>query len=757
MDLCEVRNYHGTPTLHINGKPCFAPMLTTNKNQRYDGVWTPDPWAKDFGKAGFRLFQVELSNCSFDMTYDAATDSFPAARFEALEVIREYAKRIPGCKLLLRVLTEPRGDDSAWIKRHPEQCEVMEEKGRPRRVVRPDGTVEMREPYATPSYSSGLWLRDACRYLTSLCENIIARGLEDSVLGILIGGGDSMEWVKVGPMEDWAGDYSAPSQEGFQRWLKQKYVTDEALRAAWGDDDATLDDPAPVPSPCAQGQTALYLFRDPVRGRPAIDYFDYLAGQVAQDICTLGAAVKKASDRHWLAGVFYGYIQEMVWDNGFFGQGAPDSDCEHSAAARSGHAGLSQVLACPDIDFLSSPYSYGCRGVGGEGGFMSPYQSVRDAGKLWYSEEDTRTPNWSYDNGYGQARDVPELIELLKRQFSNILIHQSAAWWCDWAKDSATGSYDFPEAMALFRRLVQLGEHAVTLPDRQSAAEVAVVIDARSSFYRSTRNNLDIPIWRSRAWAISRMGTPVDYVLLSDVLSGRAKKYKMYYMLNVFHLSEEEREGLRAIVEKDGVVTLWMYAPGFSDETSLDTAHIEALTGMKVRMRPRQWSVNIFASNFDDPIMRDLPTGTFWGTDMQLGPIFSIDTEGTDAVALGTSVSQQGRFETGFAVSRRDGYTCAYSVAPMVPAGVLRGLAREAGAHIWTEEEDVIYAGHDMLMLHTVRTGDKTVSLPRAADVYDAFTGHCVARGASTFTDRLEAGHTRLYYFGDSPLPDVNN
>ncbi|MBO4298331.1 MAG: hypothetical protein J5998_05990, partial [Clostridia bacterium] len=549
-------------------------------------------------------------------------------------------------------------------------------------------------------------------------------------------------------------DYSAPAQADFGRFLRDKYKNDAALKAAWGDESATLNDPAPVPSPRLQGETALYLFRDPVKSRPAIDYFDYLAERVAHDICMLGAAVKNACGRHWLAGVFYGYIQEMVWDNGFFGQGAPDSDCEHTAAARSGHAGLAKVLACPDIDFLSSPYCYGCRGIGGESGFMSPYQSVRDSGKLWYSEEDTRTPNWSYDNGYGQAKDEDELIELLKRQFSNILIHQSAAWWCDWAKDSLSGSYDFPGAMALFRRLVRLGEHAVTMPRRESAADVAVVIDARSSFYRSTRNNLDIPVWRSRAWAISRMGTPVDYVLLSDVLSGKAKKYKMYYMLNVFHLSKEERNGLKAIVERDGIVTLWIYAPGFSDEESLDTAHIEALTGMKARLRPRQWSVNIFASNFDDPVMRDLPTSTFWGTDMQLGPIFSIDTEGTDAVPLGTSVSQQGRFETGFAIARRNNYTCAWSVAPMVPAGVLRGLAREAGAHIYTDEEDVIYAGHDMLMLHTVRTGDKAITLPREADVYDAFSGQLIARKVTSFTDRLQAGHTRLYYFGDAPLPD---
>lgn len=754
MDRCEIRIHHGTPTLHINGKPVFAPMLTTNKNTQSNLTeWYPDPFFEDFGKAGFKLFQVDISGCSFDRTYDAETDSFPGRNFGQLEIIREYARRLPGAKFILRISTEPRGDESPWIKLHPEECEVMEQRAFVRRVTLPDGSVEMRQPYATPSYASDLWVRDASRFIRAMSEQIIERGLEDNVLGMLIGGGDSCEWVKIGPMEDWAGDYSKPMQKAFRAWLTEKYGNDEALRKAWRNESVSLADDL-IPSPEAQSETAMYLFRDPVKGRAAIDHFEFLAARVAHDINTLAHAVKEGSGNCWLAGVFYGYLQEMVWDNGFFGQGAPDSDCEHSAAARSGHAGLRQVLACEDVDFLCSPYGYGFRGIGGEGGFMSPYQSVRDAGKLWYSEEDTRTPNWSEDSGYGQAKDEKELIEILKRQFSNILVHQSAAWWCDWTKPEL-GSYDFPDTMKLFKRLVDLGNHNLTLEHRETASEIAIVIDAESSFYRSTVNNLDIPNWRARGWAISRMGAPVDYVLLSDVLSGKAKQYKMYYMLNVFHLSDENAAALKRIIERDNILTLWIYAPGYANDQTISTENIERLTGMKVKMRPRKWSVNIMPTNFDDPVMKKLPTSTFWGTDMQLGPIFSIDTEGTDAVTLAVSVSQQGRFEPGFAIARRENYTYAYSVAPLVPAGVLRELAREAGVHIFTDEEDVFYAGHDYVMLHTVRTGDKKITLPRRADVYDAFTGELVAKNATEFTHRIEAGHTTLFYFGDKPLPPM--
>ena len=744
MDVCDIRLHNGAPTLHINGEPVFAPMLTTNKNPHNTGNkdWRPDPYFEDFYRAGFRLFQIQVEGDigGFDRCYDPQTDSFPSEGYDySCEVLAEYARRCPGIKVLLRIMPEPRGKNSKWLQMHPEQMELMEEKWQ-------------SHNYENPSYASDLWLNDACRYIKRFGEELIARGLGDNVLGFLIGGGNSCEWVKSGPMEDWASDYSEPMQIGFRNWLKEKYGTDEALRAAWGKDDISLEDDL-VPSPEAQNATELFLFKHPVRHRDSIDHYEYLAHRVAYDICKLSGAVKEVSNRSWLAGVFYGYLQEMVWNDGFFGQGDLTCDTEHSAAARSGHAGFAEVLASPDVDFFCSPYGYGFRGTGGEGGFMSPYESVRIAGKLWMSEEDFRSLNWDPDSGYGQPADLEEQLNLLKRQFSNILIHQSSAWWCDWCKPTM-GSYDDPTTMKLFERMVKLGQHNIKMPHRETAAEIAIVIDAESSFYRSTLNNIDIPNWRARGWAMARMGAPVDFVMLSDILEGRAKEYKMYYMLNTFHLSDENRAKLKGILERDNKMTLFIYAPGYASDETLDVENVSKLTGMNVILRPRRWSVNIMPTNFEDPIMKATPTSMFWGTDMQLGPIFAIDTKGTDAVPLATSVAQQGRFETGFAIARRENYTYAYSVAPLVPACILREMAREAGVHIYNNDEDVIYAGHDYVMLHTVRTGKKTITLPRTANVVDAFSGEAIADNVNEFSFDMKGGETKLFYFGDLPIED---
>ena len=115
-----------------------------------------------------------------------------------------------------------------------------------------------------------------------------------------------------------------------------------------------------------------------------------------------------------------------------------------------------------------------------------------------------------------------------------------------------------------------------------------MVVDAENWYYRSTLNNFDIPNWRNRQWGISRMGAPVDFVLLTDLLGGMAREYKLYYMWNTFHFTAEEREQLTALVRRDGKMALWVWAPGFAGDDDLSVAHCEEVTGIRLRMTERQ-------------------------------------------------------------------------------------------------------------------------------------------------------------------------
>lgn len=736
MARFEVREHHGAPTLFEDGVPAFpAIYLTVRNTRRPSSGWRGDPYLEEFCQAGFHYYSIQVP-VRFDDAYDPATRGFRREAFAPMEMLRRYAALDPQARFLLRVGTEPRGEDSAWIQQHPQECERLE--------------ARAKGIYLTPSFASQVWLRDAVRFVQELIAYLYEQGLDEHVLGYLLCGGDSAEWVKIGPMEDWAGDYAPPMQEAFRRWLRAKYHDDlAALRAAWDDAAIEWTDDL-VPSPEEQAATDLFLFKDPRRRRRAIDYFQCQAHLIAQDIITLCRAAKEACRGEHLAGVFYGYLLEIVWNNGFFGQRLADADVAHTAAARSGHAALAEVLASPYVDFLSSPYSYGFRGVGGAGDFMAPEASVRRAGKLWISEEDMRTHLWPPNAFYGQTRNTSETVQVLKRQMANILTHSVGGWWCDWGRAEG-GAYAEPEIMATFRRFIELGRHHLTLSDRSSAAEIAVVTAAENWYYRSTMNNYDIPNWRQRAWGIARLGAPVDNILLSDLLEGRAGQYKLYLFSNTFYLGETERATLKALLRRDGIVSLWIYAPGFVGDDGLSVEHCRDLTGIALRLTERQWGANIYLCNFDHPLTRRLPTSTFWGTDMRLGPLFTVEDPQT--VTLGNVVINQGRWEPGYVVREGEDWASIYSAAPNLPPGVLREVARYAGVHLYCASEEVLYADRNYVALHTVRAGVKTICLPRRADVWEVFSGRQVGRACTAFQDHMDAGATHLYYYGDAPVP----
>jgi hypothetical protein len=727
MPHFAVKSHHGASALFMDGVPVPAALYLNMRNLPHaDKPWQPDPHFEQFRDAGFHFYQF-ISPMRFDDAYEPSTGEFPQQAFTPFERLQKYIELDPRAMFMIRVDTEPRGDASAWLQQYPDEREVLESRA--------------KGIYMTPSYASQQWLKDGSAFMQAMIRYLRESGLSEHIMGYLVGAGDSNEWVKIGPMEDWAGDYSPAMQRAFRDWLIQAYGDVTALRDAWGDDNVDFDQDL-VPTPEEQAATDLFLFKDPRRRRKAIDYCRFFSSLVAKDIDHLCRAAKLASDGQHIAGVFYGYTQEIVWNNGFFGQRLADADVEHMAGARSGHSGLAQVLNSPNVDFLCSPYSYGFRGVGGEGGFMAPEESVRLAGKLWISEEDMRTHLWPANSFYGQTRNTAETAHVLKRQFGNLLTRRAGAWWCDWAKPEA-GAYGEPEVMAIFKRSLELMQDELNDDDRTPISEIAVVLDEESSFYRSTLNTYDIPAWRNRAWGVARIGAPHDAVLLSDVLAGRARDYKLYLFPNTFHLSAKERERLKVVLRRDGKVALWQYAAGFADDEKLSADLCEDLTGIRLRMTERQWSVNLFISNFEHALTRDLPTSTFWGTDMRLGPLFTVDDP--DAITLGTAVINQGRCEPGYVVKPFGTWTSAYSAAPNLPPGLLRNLAAYAGVHVYSHSEDVLYASRSFIVLHTVRAGEKTIHLPAKADVSDAYSGRVICRDSTTLVDVLNAGETRTY------------
>lgn len=93
-----------------------------------------------------------------------------------------------------------------------------------------------------------------------------------------------------------------------------------------------------------------------------------------------------------------------------------------------------------------------------------------------------------------------------------------------------------------------------------------------------------------------------------------------------------------------------------------------------------------------------------------------------------------------------NGWTSVWCGVPDLPAALLRGIARSAGVHIYSEAEDFLCANNVMLAVHTRYAGKRTIRLPQVCKVTDAFTGELVAQNAIAFDTVLKQYETRMWW-----------
>jgi hypothetical protein len=254
-------------------------------------------------------------------------------------------------------------------------------------------------------------------------------------------------------------------------------------------------------------------------------------------------------------------------------------------------------------------------------------------------------------------------------------------------------------------------------------------------------------IFHQSLQGLPRLGAPFDVYLLDDFLGGKLKPYKLYIFLNAFRLDENRRAALKSEMRQDGRVALWIYAPGYIGEgASLD--NMKDLTGFNFGMGKQPWSSFMHIVDFNHPITTGLSQDMFWGTERLISPHFHLEDD--EARVLGQVVYSQGSCVPGMGVKELPNWTSIYIASPNIPAPVLRGIARFAGAHLYNEDGDVIYVSHNLLGVHTVSGGQRTFRLPRkVGKVYDIFKKETIIRDSCSFQVELEPVSSALFYIGE--------
>jgi len=614
-----------------------------------------------------------------------------------------------------------------WREAHPDNVMQWENGRRDRGVV------------ASPRYR-----RDAAERLAALIEHMEAK-FGEHVAGYHPCGQNTGEWFYADTWLRPLSGYAPADRTAWREWLKKR-----------GRPNA---DTAEIPTPAARHAAPAGIFRDPATERVLIDFAEFQQEAMADCVCELARAARKASREKKLVVFFFGYVFEF----------AP----VFTGPSVSGHYASRRVLNCPDIDVLCAPIAYFDRGLAQSAPAMSAAESVALARKMWLNEDDTHT-YLATGTPPGSREHVDTLEDTNKELVRNVAqeaLRNFGTWWMDLG---ATGWFNDAGMWAEMARLKALDEAMLKKPT-PFRPQVAAVIDERAMCRVSAGGALVTRpgVYEVRA-PLGRMGAPYGQYLLDDVLAGRVKA-KLYVLLNAWSLSAAEREKLLKVTR--GSAKVWCYAPGLFDDgtecgrglsaptfgvaqaSSLRSHHgsqagslrhadgrgAEASPTFRTRDAMRQLTgfelklvspVNAKATPTDRG--KALGLEKPFGVEKPVKPLFAAtDAKPTEVLATYPDGS------AAVAMRRKQDGLSVFVGAPGLTSELLRLVARQSGIHLFTETDCNVYANRPFLALHASQDGAVEINVGKRGTVTDMLTGAEIAKGPR-FTLPLKRGDTRV-------------
>lgn len=428
-----------------DGVPIFE------RDGRVEPAWlatTPDPdseWVDRMARAGFRAFSFTAT--ANHHIYGLAATAWVApgvydwSEFDAR--IERILERVPDAAVIPRLhLASPPWWDAAF----PDEGVGF---GVPWESA-PPGHGILKSTHA--SWASAAWRRAVGENLRAWVAHLESRPWADAVVGVLLCGGETEEWIHVGAMRGLFPDVGLRAREGFVEWLRARYGDDATLSRAFRR-AASFSEVRP-PSVERRRGDPLRPWIDVRRDRDVVDFHRYLTLVAASFVGEAAAALAAASTRRLGVGVWGGYLAEMTY---------------HPDALRfGGTLGFGTLLEHPAVDWFAAPSSYALRDLrrGATVG-MLPRGSLRAHGKPGFHESDVRTHVLRDDAGYGRTETLHESLSMLVREASFATGTGLGLWWFD-----MTGTFhDEPAVIDRLRALLASASSAPTLP------RGAVVVD----------------------------------------------------------------------------------------------------------------------------------------------------------------------------------------------------------------------------------------------------------------------------------------
>ncbi|MGD0223100.1 MAG: beta-galactosidase [Terriglobia bacterium] len=672
----------GRPTLFLNGQPMLPAIYALGHCPGYRFAWEERAQYSiaEFAGAGVRLFQAEV------WMEQLWTSEQEFSIEQSRKQIRGILDAYPEAAVMLRLQVN---SPPWWNQAHPEEC-----------VQWANGPLEDPPRWGLPSLvpmefdlrrvprhslASQRWLDECGAKTRDFCRALAATPEGESLFCVQVAAGVYGEWHYYGFIDN-EPDTGPAMTSRFREWLRTKYGTDQSLQTGWNDRDASLAN-ATVPGTEERMRCDGYL-RNPLRDRKVIDYLHCQHQAVTDAFIHFCRIVKESWPRPIVTGGFHGYWFTMF---GRMGMG--------------GHLEVRRALESPYVDVLCAPQSYHHLALGEPGMSRGVTDSGRLHGKLWLDEMDSSPETWDKRIPDQQARD--DSVAILRRNVLGPFSRGMGLWYYDLVCErepqpsgGAAGWWDSPEMQA---EIVQLGKLQADR-NRQpftSGADVLLVFDTESFYYTAHNGNLD-PVSTELVDGTTAdlfcSGAAFDMVYLFDLDKLDLQPYKAVIFANTFCIDPAQRKLIQTKVAQDGRHLLWSCAPGLIDGTRSDPERISSLIGIKVvSVKTSPALVTVRAPN--------APACTF-GFDRTIEPLFAVDDDA--ATVLG---KLQGSEHPGLAGKGLAGHTAWFSSVPLRGANLLRYLLREAGAHIYDHQGDILYAGSGMVIVHSALGGPRTIAL----------------------------------------------
>ena len=211
-------------------------------------------------------------------------------------------------------------------------------------------------------------------------------------------------------------------------------------------------------------------------------------------------------------------------------------------------------------------------------------------------------------------------------------------------------------------------------------------------------------------------------------------KYKAYLFLDSLHISQSTQAWIETHLKSDGRVLAWVWAPGITTD-ALDVHNSSTLTGINLKVSDISGIVTVTP---------EAGSGAPYGSEGAFSPIILPDDAQAQLIGnLNSPAALLG--QPGAVVKKFPTWNSVYSAAPHLNPAMIRGIARLAGVPVYSDDDQPIYIGPNTIGLHGTTTAERTVVLPRAAKVINAFSGEVIGENITRFTAKIAQYDTEMF------------